>query len=89
LFIAHPEVKPLFAKIDMATQQKKLLNALILVVENLRNPESLGQVLSALGARHVGYGAIPNTILRLEKPYSQRLNSIFKQIGRLKSSKPG
>jgi hemoglobin-like flavoprotein len=59
LFLAHPEVKPLFAKIDMATQQKKLLNALILVVENLRNPESLGQVLSALGARHVGYGAIP------------------------------
>lgn len=59
LFIAHPEMKPLFAKIDMVTQQKKLLNALILVVENLRNPESLGQVLSALGARHVGYGAIP------------------------------
>lgn len=59
LFIAHPEVKPLFANIDMVTQQKKLLNALILVVENLRNPESLGQVLSALGARHVGYGALP------------------------------
>jgi hemoglobin-like flavoprotein/uncharacterized protein YjbI with pentapeptide repeats len=58
LFIAHPEVKPLFANIDMVTQQKKLLNALILVVENLRNPESLGQVLSALGARHVGYGAL-------------------------------
>jgi hemoglobin-like flavoprotein/uncharacterized protein YjbI with pentapeptide repeats len=59
LFIAHPEVKPLFAKIDMATQQKKLLNSLVLVVENLRNPEALGIVLNTLGARHVGYGAIP------------------------------
>lgn len=59
LFIAHPEVKPLFAKIDMATQQKKLLNALVLVVENLRNPDNLGIVLNTLGARHVGYGAIP------------------------------
>lgn len=59
LFIAHPEVKPLFANIDMATQQKKLLNSLVLVVENLRNSENLGIVLNTLGARHVGYGAIP------------------------------
>lgn len=58
LFIAHPEVKPLFATTDMAKQQKKLLNALVLVVESLRNPEALGEVLLALGARHVGYGAI-------------------------------
>ncbi|MUG98493.1 globin [Scytonema sp. UIC 10036] len=58
LFIAHPEVKPLFVKIDMVTQQKKLLNALVLIIENLRNSESLEQLLSALGARHVGYGAI-------------------------------
>lgn len=42
LFTSHPELKPLFAKVDMATQQKKLLNALVLVVENLRNPETLG-----------------------------------------------
>ncbi len=59
LFAAHPEVKPLFASTDMAKQQKKLLNALVLVVENLRNPEVLGEVLQALGARHVGYGTIP------------------------------
>ncbi|MBP5973515.1 pentapeptide repeat-containing protein [Brasilonema sp. CT11] len=59
LFTSHPEVKPLFAKVDMATQHKKLLQALVLVVENLRDPEALGDVLNALGARHVGYGAIP------------------------------
>ncbi|MBE9200758.1 MULTISPECIES: pentapeptide repeat-containing protein [unclassified Nodularia (in: cyanobacteria)] len=59
LFQAHPEVKPLFTHTDMGNQEKKLLNSLVLVVENLRNPEALGPVLNALGGRHVGYGAIP------------------------------
>jgi hemoglobin-like flavoprotein/uncharacterized protein YjbI with pentapeptide repeats len=58
LFAAHPEVRPLFANTDMVKQQKKLINSLVLVVENLRSPETLGEVLSALGARHIGYGAI-------------------------------
>ena len=59
LFIAHPEFKPLFANIDLEKQQKKLINALVLVVENLRSPEALGPVLKALGGRHIGYGVIP------------------------------
>ena len=59
LFVVAPEVRPLFAKTDMVTQQKKLLNSLVLVVENLRNPDALSPVLNALGARHISYGAIP------------------------------
>ncbi|MEG4533914.1 pentapeptide repeat-containing protein [Microcoleus sp. D2_18a_D3] len=59
LFTTHPELKPLFAKTDMAKQQKKLISALVLVVENLRSPEALGPVLNALGGRHIGYGVIP------------------------------
>lgn len=59
LFQAHPEVKPMFAHVDMVQQQQKLLSALVLVVENLRNPAALGSVLGALGARHVGYGSLP------------------------------
>ncbi|MFB2892815.1 globin, partial [Aerosakkonemataceae cyanobacterium BLCC-F50] len=42
LFAANPEVKPLFAQTDMTNQYKKLLNSLVLVVENLRQPENLG-----------------------------------------------
>ncbi|HAZ48703.1 MAG TPA: globin [Cyanobacteria bacterium UBA11369] len=61
LFTAHPEVKPLFASTDMEKQQKKLLNSLVLVVEGLRHREALEEVLKALGARHVGYGAIPKS----------------------------
>jgi uncharacterized protein YjbI with pentapeptide repeats/hemoglobin-like flavoprotein len=59
LFQANPEIKPLFANTDMPNQHKKLLSSLVLVVENLRNPEALTPVLHALGARHISYGAIP------------------------------
>ena len=38
LFRAYPEVKPLFAKVDMATQQKKLISFLILVVDQKVDP---------------------------------------------------
>ncbi|WP_017718508.1 pentapeptide repeat-containing protein [Kamptonema formosum] len=58
LFICYPEVKPLFAKTEMNKQYKKLVNDLVLVVENLRNPEALGEVFDTLGARDVEYGAL-------------------------------
>ncbi|MDJ0555796.1 MAG: globin domain-containing protein [Microcoleaceae cyanobacterium MO_207.B10] len=58
LFAAYPEAKPLFANTDMENQEKKLLNSLVLVVESLRNPEALAQVLRALGSRHVNYGTL-------------------------------
>ncbi|MEG3964616.1 MULTISPECIES: globin domain-containing protein [unclassified Microcoleus] len=75
LFTTHPEFKPLFANIDMAKQQKKLINALVLVVENLRSPEALGPVLNALGGRHIGYGVIP----KYYSPVGEALLSAFEQ----------
>ncbi|MCC3528435.1 MAG: pentapeptide repeat-containing protein [Microcoleus sp. PH2017_22_RUC_O_B] len=65
LFTTHPELKPLFATTDMANQQKKLINALVLVVENIRSPEALEPVLNALGGRHIGYGVIPKYYSRV------------------------
>ena len=59
LFTAHPEAKPLFDTTDMQAQKKKLLNSLVLVVENLRKPDALSGALKGLGARHVKYGALP------------------------------
>lgn len=59
LFTSHAEVKPLFAKTDIALQQKKLLGALIMVVENLREPEMLGSALKGLGKRHETYHVLP------------------------------
>ncbi|MCL1467933.1 globin domain-containing protein [Argonema galeatum] len=59
LFAANPEVKPLFGSTDMKKQQKKLISSLVLVVESLRRPEVLGQVLKDLGGRHISYGVLP------------------------------
>ncbi len=59
LFTLYPEAQPLFANTDMGAQKKKLLNSLVLVVENLRMPDVLSNALKGLGARHVKYGALP------------------------------
>ncbi|WP_019504679.1 globin family protein [Pleurocapsa sp. PCC 7319] len=59
LFTANPEAKPLFEHTDMASQKKKLLDSLVLVVDNLRSPDMLDKALRGLGARHVKYGALP------------------------------
>ena len=59
LFTANPEAKPLFEHTNMASQKKMLLNSLVMVVENLRNPEVLDKSLRGLGSRHVKYGALP------------------------------
>ena len=75
LFTLNPEMKPLFATTDMAKQEKKLLNALVLVVENLRNPEALEPVLNALGARHIGYGATAKNY----RPVGEALLMTFEQ----------
>ena len=75
LFTTHPELKPLFATTDMEKQQKKLISALVLVVENLRSPEALGPVLNALGGRHIGYGVIP----KYYSPVGDALLSAFEQ----------
>jgi hemoglobin-like flavoprotein len=59
LFTVYPEAKPLFAGVDMAVQRKKLLAALILVMQHLRNPAALGTALRELGGRHETYGVKP------------------------------
>ncbi len=56
LFVNYPEVKPLFVGIDIESQKKKLIAALVLVVNNLRKPEVLGAALHDMGVRHQAYG---------------------------------
>jgi hemoglobin-like flavoprotein len=78
LFICYPEVKQLFAKNDLDVQYQKLLNYLVLVVENIRNPEALGEFINAQGARQVGarafakyYPAVGETLLMTLEQYLQ------------------
>lgn len=57
LFQKYPQVKPLFSGTTPKKQQKQLLASLVLVVENLRRPDTLVKTLHTMGERHVGSGA--------------------------------
>ncbi len=59
LFKANPETKSLFEDIDPETKKNQLWDSLVLVVENLRQPDTLNDVLQGLGARLFTYGALP------------------------------
>jgi len=59
LFTDYPDAKGLFAHTNMTKQEEMLLSSLVLVVENLRNPDVLIETLKGLGTRHVRYGALP------------------------------
>ncbi|MGK0250159.1 MAG: methyl-accepting chemotaxis protein [Oleispira sp.] len=56
LFEKYPAVIPLFSGVSTGEQQKKLLAALVLLVQNLHKPDVLSEYLKGLGARHVKYG---------------------------------
>ncbi|MEM7065618.1 MAG: mechanosensitive ion channel domain-containing protein [Cyanobacteria bacterium P01_B01_bin.77] len=58
LFQKNPKLRSLFRRTDMKKMYKKLLDTLVLLVENLRNPTALRPVLKELGAAHKSYGVI-------------------------------
>ena len=56
LFTDYPQLRPLFTYTRMEEQHKKLMMALVLVINNLRNIAYLSTILKDLGERHVRYG---------------------------------
>ncbi|HEX8106914.1 MAG TPA: protein kinase, partial [Kofleriaceae bacterium] len=60
LFAEHPELRSLF-RIDMTAQRRKLLGALMAVVDNLQAPGRLIPLLEDLGRRHAAYGVTPDS----------------------------
>ena len=59
LFMNYPQTRAFFDSTNMKEQRKKLLGALILVIQNLKKPEVLKSALQGLGQRHVAYGVLP------------------------------
>src|SRR5215467_12555904 len=59
LFTDYPQTRAFFASTDLKEQRKKLLGALLLVIQNLRKPAGLTSALKGLGQRHVAYGVRP------------------------------
>ncbi|WP_437753276.1 alpha/beta fold hydrolase [Sorangium sp. So ce1389] len=58
LFASEPALRALFPP-DMREQRLKLAAALQLVVDNLRAPDKLIELLEALGRRHAAYAVLP------------------------------
>jgi methyl-accepting chemotaxis protein len=58
LFERYPKVKPLFKNVSPEDQHKKLVSALQGVVKNLDKPSTLKKILTEMGKRHQGYGAL-------------------------------
>jgi hemoglobin-like flavoprotein len=58
LFTAAPPLRGLFPD-DMTRQRTMLLAALVLLRKSLRDLDRIAPTLRSLGARHVGYGALP------------------------------
>jgi len=58
LFKKYPDVEPMFENATLEDQEKKLLGALQLVIDNLNDSEQLKAALQNLGAKHQAYGAV-------------------------------
>lgn len=58
LFLAYPRLRSMFPA-DMAAQEAKLLESLIVVIEGLRKPDETRGILQALGKRHAEKGVKP------------------------------
>lgn len=59
LFAKHPPLHQLFTRFDQNHIEKKLVNILVMIVENIESEDMLAFSLSDLGRKHVGIGVIP------------------------------
>lgn len=55
----YPRFESLFLFSDMAEHHRRFNAALVMIVQNLRHPVALADVLHSLGARHIENGARP------------------------------
>lgn len=58
-FALAPDVRPLFAHMDMQHQHPAFMLSLLAVVDNLSDTGGLKKMVHALGQRHVTYQATP------------------------------
>jgi hemoglobin-like flavoprotein len=58
LFLEYPAVRPLFHE-DPQRQRLKLMDSLDTVIGFLDQPSNQREYLRQMGARHMGYGALP------------------------------
>ena len=59
VFARAPQLRDLFVSVSMSLQKLKFLSTLVVLRMSLHDIEAAMPALEALGARHVGYGALP------------------------------
>ena len=65
LFDRYPEMKPLFAEMDLERQKRMLMVVLDVVVQTLGRSEITGRYLQSLGEQHAEHGVKPAHYLAL------------------------
>jgi hemoglobin-like flavoprotein len=59
VFARAPQLRVLFATVPMSLQKLKFVSALVVLRMSLRDIAAVMPALEALGARHAGYGTLP------------------------------
>jgi uncharacterized protein YjbI with pentapeptide repeats/hemoglobin-like flavoprotein len=80
LFENHGNLHTLFARIDQSHQEKKLLNILTLIVENIENADVLAGTLRGLGEKHVGFGVIPPYFKHMGEALIEIMHNYFDEL---------
>jgi hemoglobin-like flavoprotein len=76
LFELDPALRPLFRG-DLREQGRKLMTALTLVVEGLKDRRRILPALHSLGQRHVSYGVLPEQYATVGKALLATLEQGF------------
>lgn len=58
LFARYPALRSLFPE-NMASQERKLLDSLLIVIDHMREPDRVREYLLELGRRHLSFGTAP------------------------------
>jgi len=95
LFLDYPQIKNLFANVEIEQQEKKLMTVFIVTIGNLHNRTYLNKLLKSLGKRHLKYGVsveeyqlLGNTLIKtlrsfLGSKWSQKLENTWRQAYQL------
>lgn len=75
---AHPELAPPFNQVNLKSLHMKLTDTLVLVMANLRDSESLINILYDLGREHMSHGATPEVSnIAVHAQMIQYISSVF------------
>jgi hemoglobin-like flavoprotein len=80
LFAKHPPLHQLFSRFDQNHIEKKLVNILVMIVENIENEDLLSKSLSDLGRKHVGIGVIPPYFKLMGDALVETMGMYFRDI---------